>query len=134
MRKVKKFFEIVGRITTDAVYELLYFLNVNMRYFAGTIDIALPYCMYIMGQRLAVYRGGVRIGLEIFIPVLCTVLAHYMREFANITGKGKTIPVPEKRFTKVSDDGEVTIDNSRIQELILYMADLEDYMQRKRWL
>ena len=34
-------------------------------------------------------------------------------------------------FTEVDDYGEVSIPNNRIQELILYLADLEDWLERK---
>lgn len=131
---VKKFMYAVGEITTESVYELLYFVQVNVRYMATIADVALPYVMYILGQRLTIKRGAIEIGGEIFIPVLCTVLIHYVRELANKSGKGNTIPIPKRRFTEVSDDGEVSVENNRLQELLLYVADLEDYMERKRWM
>lgn len=132
MKQVRKFLEIVCAITTDAWYEVVYFIQVNMRYMATIIEIALPYCMYMVGQNLAMERGSIEVGGEIFIPILCTVVIHYVKEFANKSGKGNTIPVPNKRFTEVDEDGEVSVENNRIQELLLYVADLEDYMERKR--
>lgn len=134
MKQVKKFLEIVGAITMDAWYEVVYFIQVNMRYMATIMEIALPYYMYMLGQNLAMERGSIEVGGEIFIPILCMVVVHCVKEFANKSGKGNTIPIPTKRFTEVDNDGEVSIENNRIQELLLYVADLEDYMERKRWL
>lgn len=129
-----RFLKMVVAITIDIFYDILYFIQVNMRYVATIADIALPYCMYILGQNLAVVRGCIKVGGEVVIPILCTVVIHYTREIANKSGKGDAVPIPNTRFTEVDNDGEVSVDNSRLQELILYMADLEDYMERKRWL
>lgn len=131
---LRKFLETIGAITVEIFYGVLYFIQMNMRYAAITAEIVLPYCMYMLGQNLAMARGYIAVGGEIFIPILCTVVIHYVKEFANKIGKGNTIPIPNKRFTSVDEDGEVSVEAKRIQELLLYMADLEDYMERKRWL
>lgn len=134
MEPLRKFATVISSITADIWYEVFYFVRVNTKYMAGLVEAVLPYCMYMLGQNLAVDRGGVRVGGEIFVPIVCMVVVYYTKQFANRIGTGNTIPVPEKRFTDISDDGEVSIANSRLQELLLYVADLEDYMERKRWL
>lgn len=132
--KIPKWLSMFKDITMDVWYEVVYFVQMNMRYAAALAEIALPYGMYVLGQSVALSRGSIEVGGEIFIPILCTVVIHYIKEFANKSGKGNTIPIPAKRFTEVDDDGEVSVDNKRLQELLLYIADLEDYMTRKRWL
>lgn len=132
--KIPKWLSVFKDITMDVWYEVVYFVQMNMRYAAALAEIALPYGMYVLGQSVALSRGSIEVGGEIFIPILCTVVIHYAKEFANKSGKGNTIPIPAKRFTEVDDDGEVSVDNKRLQELLLYVADLEDYMTRKRWL
>lgn len=132
--KIPKWLSMIKDITMDVWYEVVYFVQMNMRYAAALAEIALPYGMYVLGQSVALSRGSIEVGGEIFIPILCTVVIHYVKEFANKSGKGNTIPIPAKRFTEVDDDGEVSVDNKRLQELLLYVADLEDYMTRKRWL
>lgn len=132
--KIPKWLSMFKDITMDVWYEVVYFVQMNMRYAAALAEIVLPYGMYVLGQSVALSRGSIEVGGEIFIPILCTVVIHYIKEFANKSGKGNTIPIPAKRFTEVDDDGEVSVDNKRLQELLLYVADLEDYMTRKRWL
>lgn len=132
--KIPKWLSMIKDITMDVWYEAVYFVQMNMRYVAALAEIALPYGMYVLGQSVALSRGSIEVGGEIFIPILCTMVIHYIKEFANKSGKGNTIPIPAKRFTEVDDDGEVSVDNKRLQELLLYVADLEDYMARKRWL
>lgn len=46
---------------------------------------------------------------------------------SGMAGSPKDMPLPKKRFTK-HDDDETYIEESRVQELILYMEDLEDWL------
>lgn len=128
---MKKILRIVVEITIEALCCIGYFIKSNLRNFATILNIALPYVMYLIGQCVAIDRNGIAVGGEILIPILFAILIYYIKSTANKLGKGTTIPVPDKRFTKIEDDGEVTIENRRVQELILYLADLEDWLERK---
>ena len=128
---MKRFLRITLAIILDVMQAVHYFVTNNLRNFARILSFILPYVMYVIGQNVCAERGKIAFGGELFIPILFCVITYYIRSYANKIGKGATIPVPEKRFTEVDDDGEVSIRNSRIQELILYMADLEDWFERK---
>ena len=128
---MKRFFSIMGAIIVDVVRAVDYFITSNLRNFAWILNFILPYLMYIIGQNVCITRGYFGIGGELFIPVVFCVITYVLRSYANKIGKGTTIPVPDKRFTEVDDYGEVSIPNNRIQELILYLADLEDWLERK---
>lgn len=128
---MKRFFSIMGAIIIDVVRAVDYFITSNLRNFAWILNFILPYLMYIIGQNVCATRGYLGVGGELFLPVVFCVITYVLRSYANKIGKGTTIPVPDKRFTEVDDDGEVSIPNNRIQELILYLADLEDWLERK---
>lgn len=128
---MKRFFSIMGAIIVDVVQAVDYFITSNLRNFAWILNFILPYLMYIIGQNVCATRGYLGVGGELFIPVVFCVITYVLRSYANKIGKGTTIPVPDKRFTEVDDYGEVSIPNNRIQELILYLADLEDWLERK---
>lgn len=128
---MKKFLRILIEITLEALYSVGYFIKSNLRNFATILNIALPYVMYFIGQYVATDRDKIAVGGELFVPILFIILIFYFKSTANKLGKGTTIPLPDKRFTKVDDDGEVSIENKRVQELILYLADLEDWLERK---
>ena len=128
---MKRFLKITGAIIHDVVQAIRYFVTNNLRIFVRILNFILPYIMYIIGQKVCLERGKIAFGGELLIPIVFCVITYYIRSYANKIGKGTTIPVPEKRFTEVDDDGEVSIRNSRIQELILYLADLEDWLERK---
>ena len=128
---MKRFFSIMGTIIVDVVRAVDYFITSNLRNFAWILNFILPYLMYIVGQNAYATRGYLGVGGELFIPIIFCVITYVLRSYANKIGKGTTIPVPSKRFTEVDDYGEVSISNNRIQELILYLADLEDWLERK---
>ena len=128
---MKTFFSIMGAIIVDIILAVDYFIKNNLRNFAWILNFILPYLMYIVGQNVCAERGYLDIGGELLIPIAFCIITYILRSYANKIGKGTTIPVPDKRFTEVDDDGEVSIQNNRIQELILYLADLEDWLERK---
>lgn len=128
---MKKLFRILVEITSDAICGFAYFIESNLMGFAKILDLILPYLMYLIGQYVALDRRAFATGGELFIPMIFVVITYYLKSSANKLGKGITVPVPEKRFTQVDDDGEVNIENRRVQELILYVADLEDWLERK---
>ena len=126
-----KFLKITISIIFDVCYAIGYFIENNLNNFARLLNLVLPYLMYLIGQYVYEDRGKFAVGSEIFIPLIFCIIIYYIRSYANKIRKGTTIPVPNERFTEVDDDGEVSIENNRIQELILYLADLEDWLERK---
>ena len=128
---MKRFFSIMGAIIIDVVRAVDYFITSNLRNFAWILNFILPYLMYIIGQDVYATRGYIGVGGELLLPIIFCIITYILRSYANKIGKGITIPVPDKRFTEVDDYGEVSIPNNRIQELILYLADLEDWLERK---
>ena len=128
---MKKFLRIILEIIAEAIKGISLFIANNLRNFANMLVLIAPYLMFFVGQAVYKERGYISVGGELFIPILFLIVVYIIRSFANKIGKGITIPVPSKRFTEVDDDGEVNIRQDRIQELILYVADLEDWLERK---
>lgn len=128
---MKKIYDIIVEISIEAFHSFTYFVKNNLVTFANILNLVLPYVMYLVGQDVACDRDKITIGGELFIPLLFIVIIYYLKSTANKLGKGTTIPLPDRRFTEVDNDGEVNIEQSRLQELILYVADLEDWMERK---
>lgn len=123
-------------ITLDILFEVKYIIidmiASNLRNVAFILRTALPYLMWYVGISLYVERGKFVVGGEIFIPLLVFVFTYYIRQYANRIGKGEKIPIPDKRFTELGEEeGEYTVETKRIEEMILYMSNLEDWLQRK---
>lgn len=128
---MKKFIRICLIIMIDLFNSVRYFIVNNLRNFVTLLNIILPYLMLYIGQYVYKVRDRYAVGGEVFIPLIIGFLIYFVRAYANKIGKGSDIPVPSKRFTSEDDFGEVSISNNRVQELILYMSDLEDWMERK---
>lgn len=128
---MKKFVRFTIEILIEALNGFSYIVKSNLRNLAWLLNLLTPFIMYFIGQRVVLNRGYFGVGGEIFIPILILFVIYFLRSMANKYRKGTTIPVPEERFTEVDDDGEVSIRNDRLQELILYLADFEDWLERK---
>lgn len=120
-----KALQIIIEITKDILRNIAYFMQNNLRVFAMLLDLILPYMMYFVGLY------GYAEGYELLVPLAYFIVIHYLRSASDKIGKGTTIPIPLERFTSVDEDGEVTIETRRTQELILYVADVEDWLERK---
>lgn len=127
-----KFIRITMDILYEVYYEILDVIGGNLRNVAIIMRTGLPYLMWYIGADLYQQRGRFAVGGEIFIPVVVFMITYYIRQYANRLGKGERIPVPEKRFTEPGEeDGEYTVETKRMEEMILYMSNLEDWLQRK---
>lgn len=120
-----KFCKALKRATVSLLSGVLYACKVNLRNAANALLIVLPYGMLWLGSHVQpdpVY---------LLIPAGVLVLAYYLKEVANQYGCGDRFPVPERRFTKVDPDGEVSIERDRLQEMILYVGEVEDWLKLK---
>lgn len=122
---MKRFFHAIIDVTRDTFLNVGNFIVNNLMNFANLLNVLLPFAMYFVGQK------NFNLSWELAIPLGILILIYYAKNVANKLGKGVTIPLPEKRFTEIGDEGEVSIENSRLQELLLYTADLEDWLERK---
>ena len=120
------FLKITKDIVKDIVNEIKHYMKNNLILIVNLLYLALPYLMFYFGK-----ANEINEILIALIPIVVIAVIYYIKAYANKIGKGKTLPVPVKRFTSVNDDGEASIEVDRVQELILYMADLEDWLERK---
>lgn len=123
--------KLFAEILKEGVLSFLRFIEKNLINIAKLILLALPYYMWHLGvQRREPVFGG-----EMFVPLIGVFCVWFMTKLANKLGKGTTMPIQRKRFTEVNQQtGEVFIENDRLQELILHMADHEDWQERHGYL
>lgn len=71
----------------------------------------------------------------LLVPIAMMIIASFIKYYANMIGKGDMCPIPVERFTEIDEEnGIVSIDNSRVQEMILYVGDVEEFLKRKGYL
>lgn len=107
--------------------EIKYFVKSNMYVVSVLLGASLPLACFVVAK----LSLRVPVALQVFLIVCIQFILYCAKWYASSIGKGQSIPVPAKRFTQVSVDGEVSIETSRVQEMMLYVADVEDYLERK---
>ena len=128
---MRKFLRITGQILAELVIGFCQWFISSARAIANILNAAIPYAMYFIGQKVFSENCKVSIGWELAIPIGILFIVYFLKQLGNKYGKGTTVPIPDKRFTTTDEDGEVSVAYDRTQEMLLYMADLEDYLERK---
>lgn len=64
--------------------------------------------------------------LTLLAQSVCFITSKYLK-YSEVEDTG--FPVPHKRFTSESGDGEVSIEKNRLQEMILYVSEVEDWLE-----
>lgn len=107
--------------------EIKYFVKSNMYVVSVLFGISLPLACFVVAK----LSLQVPVALQMFLIVCVQFILYCAKWYASSIGKGQSVPIPAKRFTQVSEDGEVSIETSRVQEMMLYVADVEDYLERR---
>lgn len=119
---IRKAIEPVKELT----HSIRYYLRNNMFAIICVIQALLPGSVFVIGCNI----GKESLPWVLIILACQTILSYIKRIMVNI-GSGDEVPVPRKRFTQTSTDGEVSVRVDRTQELILYVCDVENYLERK---
>lgn len=128
--KTKKYIKAAGESFFDLAVSFGRFIVNVLKATVSSYALVFPYFCLWLGQHCYMIRGNFSIGSEWLLPIIVFIIFCYSKRFLRRIGKGNTIPVPESRFTRVDDDGEINVDKGRIEELLVYMADLEDWLER----
>lgn len=97
-----------------------YFISINVKYFIVLLNI-LSYYLYC--YLYANYNNIVYI-----VPIISVLVITLLNKLINVN-KVYSIPKPIKRFTYLSEDkSNVYIKDASIEEVILYLYDLEEYL------
>jgi hypothetical protein len=124
---MKKFINLcntLGIIGIELIQDFFRMVKNGIPVFSTILKASIPYMMYYFGK----YESNKIYWL--FLPMVSWFVTIVLDRLAEKTGKGKNIPVPIKRFTEEDSDGEVSIEQSRLQEMILYVNDVENYLER----
>ena len=102
----------------------------NLYNFGVLLEMMNPYILCIVIYMNYQKRGCLAFGGELFIPIVIYILSKIIKRLANKFNAGYDIPLPRKRFTHDVGNGEVTVDNEDLQEMLLFMYDYEEYLKR----
>lgn len=94
------------------------------------IFVLTPFVSFFVGWYSGINKGDdFYLGGEIILVTSLVIIAVILRVYsvANSAAVGG-MPIPAKRFTIDAGGGEIQVETDRLQELILYTADLEDWL------
>lgn len=116
---------------SELYHQFKYFISINIKYLIKLIDISIPYIYAYISILLYRERNNLIIGYEVLIPIIAYIILSVLNNFLNKINKGYDIPLPRERFTTLNDNGNISVDNSSINDIILYLYDLEEYLKSK---
>lgn len=105
------------------------FFKRNMDAIANVVLALCPFAFFMLGQYAYADRGYYAVGGEVVLYIAVPSVAFFVKAMAREQWKPLYIPVPAERFTRYEGDGEYTMEQARISELVLYMAELEDWFE-----
>ena len=136
MKKVKesKLAEFLSDLVasiTEIINDIFYYLGRTMVVWPALLNIICPYVMWYLIIYLYGIRGEFKIGGEVFVPLAFFIIGNILRNLSVRRNHANSIPIPRKRFTQEEGYGEYSVEQARINEMILYVAEVENYLERK---
>lgn len=125
-----KTLKAIAELAKDVLYEVSNFFYVNARYIMRMLSLIVILFSFFCGFSAANSDDDVVL-IDLAVALVFAALISFVKGVANKYGKIDDTPVPAKRFTEVDDDGMVSVENDRLQELLLYVSEVEDYLKRK---
>lgn len=105
------------------------FFKRNMNNIGNVILAICPFAFFMLGQSVYADRGYYAFGGEVVLYIMIPTAAFILKGMAHEQWKPLYIPTPADRFTTYEGGGEYTIEQARLSEMILYMAELEDWFE-----
>lgn len=128
MKKKKANISVIKALWT-VLLEMLYSFKYNvvkeLDKIAVIIEIAIP---VVLSQ---LYADVTEL---IIVSIVMTVIVHYITKVGQKLNNETygDLPLPRYRMTKIDSDGFVSlIDQDDLQELVLYMHEVEQYLTKK---
>lgn len=126
-RKNKKVFPAIIQTVVEFAYSVKYGIVKELNHIAAIMQLV---CSILLA------RSDFDIIELIFAYTLLGLVTMFMKEIGyklnSITDRG--IPIPDRRFVKIDNHGFISIDEEDIQEAMLYLNDVEEYISSKGWL
>lgn len=92
------------------------------------LTLMCPFIVILMHK--GDYKSSKEFMYTLIIVLLTFAVAAVLRGLAEACNCSDNIPVPRKRYT-VEKEGSVQVREDEVEEVILYMCDVEDYLERK---
>ena len=126
---MNKSVETIVSVFEDMIVNAVYQIKRYMFVIYSIAKLCLPFICIAIGQSL---NGNISFNFWYVYVAIIMIVMDVIHRISNKEGFGDEIPVPSERFTTVSEDGEASIESNRLQEMILYVSNVEDYLESRR--
>jgi hypothetical protein len=126
---MNKYTKMVISVFEDMIANAVYQVKRYMFVIYSIAKLCLPFICIAIGQSL---NGNIKFSLWYVYVAIIMIAMDVIHRISNKEGFGDEVPIPAKRFTTVSEDGEASIESNRLQEMILYVSNVEDYLESRR--
>lgn len=116
----------MGEFTNAMKHRAKAWLKQNALMLLNIADMLVPTIVVLILVNIEGTRGII-ISLVVCLIVQCILCVS--RHFCMWLKERIDMPKPDKRFTREEKDGEVTIEYARLQELILFMDEYENWLE-----
>lgn len=121
---LKDIINALAESSIDVMVDIKYGIIKNLKMFAILLLILFPSVIAEINMgRLA------RIISMCLLILFVRIIGDTSNKLNRVTSGG--IPVPKKRFTRVDENGFIDINQNNMQEAILYLYEVENYLKKK---
>lgn len=121
---LKDIIKALSESSIDVMVDIKYGIIKNLKMFAILLLILFPAVIAEINMgRLA------RIISMCLLILFVRIIGDTSNKLNRVTAGG--IPVPKKRFTRVDENGFIDINQNNMQEAILYLYEVENYLKKK---
>lgn len=122
-------FEITGDVFVKMFKkfkkEVLFFAKRNCNFFGKSILFLNPFVAIFIVYFFNDFCIAAAESLILYI------LGNFLKEIANQYNYGDDLPRPIERYTKIGKNGEVSVDYKKMHEIVLFLAEYEDYLEKR---
>lgn len=121
---LKDITKALAESSIEVMVDIKYGIIKNLKMFAILLLILFPSVIAEINMgRLA------RIISMCLLILFVRIIGDTSNKLNRVTSGG--IPVPKKRFTRVDENGFIDINQNNMQEAILYLYEVENYLKKK---
>jgi|LSQX01.3.fsa_nt_gb hypothetical protein len=84
-----------------------------------------------LAAAVGIWQKSFSIKYTIIYVCIATILLNLIYYMQTLYGKKFNVPRPKTRFTEIENDGYISIPSARLYELVVYMAELENWLEEQ---
>lgn len=106
----------------------IYWLTHNVMLLVTLVDMLVPLIALLIYMHI---EGPLDLLASLVVCFIIQVGVSVSRHFYMWQNERHNVPMPSERFTKDEGNGEVTIEYARLQELILFTYEYENWLEEQ---